>query len=172
MFDVACFSWIALCFALSFRGGVPLAAGLTLCADFFLIFTQYYAAGLAFFLLVQAAYIQYLRGRAFRWQYLAALPFAACLPVPVLGCAYALLFLCHFYFAIKKAGVGRGVAARLYALALVLFAACDVAVAWGYFHTPMPGVAWLFYAPSQLLLALTARPWRPPRRPSRPRKGR
>lgn len=171
MFDFICFSWIGLCFLLSFFGGVPLAAGLTLCADFFLVFTTHYAAGLAFFILVQIAYLRNLQGRGFPpWYFL--LFAAAALPVPLLGVSYALLFFRHFFLAIKKARACRSVSAMLYVLALVLFAACDVTVAWGYLMRPAPRVVWLFYAPSQFLLALTARPWQPPRQSFRRRKGR
>ena len=60
----------------------------------------------------------------------------------------------------------------LYVLALVLFAACDITVAWGYFAQPAPETAWLFYAPSQFLLALTARAWQLPQRFFHQRKGR
>lgn len=172
MFDFVCFSWIVLCFLLSFIGGVPLAAGLTLCADFFLIFTARYAAGLAFFLLAQLAYIWRLRGLPFRRRYFAVLLPALFLPIPILGGIYALLFLCHFYFAAKKARAYRSVSAMLYVLALMLFAACDSTVAWGYFTQPAPEIVWLFYAPSQFLLALTARPWQLPQRSFRQQKER
>lgn len=171
MFDVLCFSWIAFCFLLSFFGGVPLAAGLTLCADFFLIFTTHYAIGLAFFILAQSAYLQSLRHKPFRWQYFAALPLAFLLPLPALGGGYALLFARHFYFAMKKARAYKNAPAMLYVLALVLFAACDLTVAWGYFARPAPVLIWLFYAPSQFLLALTAKPWQPPRRFFHSRRG-
>lgn len=171
MFDFICFSWIVLCFLLSFFGGVPLAAGLTLCADFFLVFTTHYTAGLAFFLLVQLAYLQNLQERAFPPPYFLLLA-AAVLPVPLLGAAYAALFLWHFILAIKKARAYRDAPAMLYVLALVLFAACDVTVARGYFMRPAPGIVWLFYAPSQFLLALTARGWQPPRQLFRLRRGR
>ena len=171
MFDFICFSWIALCFLLSFLGGVPLAAGLTLCADFFLIFTTRCAAGLALFLLVQLAYLRNLQGRAFPLRYFLLLA-AAVLPVPLLGAAYAALFLRHFILAAKKARAYGNAPAKLYVLALVLFAACDITVARGYFMRPAPGIVWLFYAPSQLLLALTARAWQPPQQLFRPWRGR
>lgn len=170
MFDILCFSWIVFCFLLSFLGGVPLAAGLTLCADFFLIFTTRYAVGLAFFILVQSAYLQSLRNKPFRWQYFAVLPPMLFLPVPVLGGCYAMLFARHLFLAAKKARTDN---IRLpYLSALVLFAACDLTVAWGYFIRPAPALIWLFYAPSQFLLALTAKPWQPPRRFFHSRKGR
>ncbi len=164
MFDFVCFLWIGFCFLLSFIGGVPLAAGLTLCADFFLIYTTHYAIGLAFFILVQLAYIQNLREIPFCLWHPAVLPLAYFLPLPALAGIYALLFLCHFYFAIKKAKVYRSVPAMLYVFALMLFTACDITVAWGYLTQPAPETVWLFYAPSQFLLALTARAWRLPQR--------
>ena len=45
-------------------------------------------------------------------------------------------------------------------------------VAWGYFAQPAPETVWLFYAPSQFLLALTARAWQLPQRFFHQRKGR
>lgn len=112
-----------------------------------------------------------LREMPFRLWYPAVFPLAYLLPLPALGGIYALLFFCHFYFAIKKAGTYRSIAAMLYVLALVLFTVCDITVAWGYFTQPAPETVWLFYAPSQLLLALTARAWRLPQRFFRQRKG-
>lgn len=66
-----------------------------------------------------------------------------------------LLFLFHMRKVIKK--VPFGARPKWHLFGLFLFACCDITVAWGYFHTPIPQLIWLFYAPSQLLLALTAR---------------
>ncbi len=149
------FLWIFLCFLLSFWQGVPLAALFTLCADFFLLFTPFYASGLFCFLLVQLAYLQNLRSRPFPVQTLLLLPLGILLPVPFLGILYAFLFCCHLIFTIKKAQ--PRLSHRLYLCGLLLFICCDITVAWGYFRQPLPPLIWFFYAPSQLLLALTAR---------------
>ncbi|MGN0134851.1 MAG: hypothetical protein ACI4AO_08995, partial [Anaerotignum sp.] len=63
----------------------------------------------------------------------------------------------HFFLALQKEKAQPSVSRKLYLFGLVLFICCDVTVAWGYFFTPVPGLIWLFYAPSQLLLALTAK---------------
>lgn len=149
------FFWIFLCFLLSFWGGLPLAAFFTLWADYFLLFTEHYAAGLVFFLLVQTAYLQHLRGRPFPLWAVGLFPLGLCLSLPLLGIGYGLLFFLHIKLAIKK--VQPSCSKKLYLFGLFLFLCCDLTVAWGYFHTPNPRLIWLFYAPSQLLLAVTAR---------------
>ncbi len=156
--DISRFSIILLCFLLSFWRGLPFAAFLTLCADFFLIFTDAYTIGISFFLFVQLAYLQNLRNRPFPPQAFILFPLFLCLPILFLGFCYAILFLCHFLLAVKKAQ--PCLSAKLYLLGLILFLCCDITVAWGYFHTPNPRLIWFFYAPSQLLLALTAAPTR------------
>ena len=149
------FLWIFFCFLLSFRKGLPLAAFLTLWADFFLIFTKEYAVGISIFLFAHLAYLQNLKGKSFPWVSVLFLPPLFCLPLVFPGICYAVLFSFHIKEAIKK--VQRGTCPKLYLLGLILFVCCDITVAWGYFHTPVPWLIWLFYAPSQLLLALTAK---------------
>lgn len=153
--DLSRFLWIFFCFLLSFWKGLPAAAFFTLLADFFLLFTEHYAAGLSFFLLVQIAYLQNLRNQSFPLRFLWLLPLGFLCPIRFLGSCYALLFFFHIKTAIKKAQFGFR--PKLYLFGLLLFVCCDITVAWGYFHTPIPQLIWLFYAPSQLLLALTAR---------------
>ena len=170
------FLWIFLCFLLSFWNGLPLAAALTLCADYFLLFTPHYAAGMVFFLLVQYTYIQALRNRPLSLWGILLSPFLMNLPLWLLGLLYGLLFLRHFSLAYKgispkqkEPPIPSGALSitllpqaadscrRLYFLALILFALCDITVAWGYLYRPLPNLIWLFYAPGQLLLALTAK---------------
>lgn len=148
------FFWIFLCFLLSFRRGLPQAAFLTLCADGVFLFTEQMAVGLAIFLFVQWAYLCNLNGTVFLWRWLLLLPLFSLLPLFLLGFGYAVLFLRHFQLARQRKKAQP--VCRLYLLGLVLFLCCDVLVAWGYFRTPVPHAVWLFYAPSQLLLALTA----------------
>lgn len=154
--DIFRFFWIFLCFLLSFWRGLPLAAFFTLLADYFLLFTENHAAGLSFFLLVQIAYLQNLRNLSFPIWALSFLPLGLFLPLPLLGSCYALLFFFHFKEAIKK--VQFGFRPKLYLIGLILFAFCDISVAWGYFSAPNPALIWFFYTPSQLILALTATP--------------
>lgn len=156
MMDRIRFLWIVFCFLLSFWKGLPMAALLTLCGDYFLLFTDSYAVGVSFFLLVQTVYLCHLRGRGFPWRALLLLPVGILLPLLFLGILYAVLFFLHFTLALQKEKAQSSVSRRLYLLGLVLFICCDVTVAWGYFSTPVPWLIWLFYAPSQLLLALTA----------------
>ena len=151
------FLWIVFCFLLSFWKGLPMAALLTLWGDYFLLFTEHYSVGVSFFLLVQMAYLRHLQGRAFPWRALFFLPIGMVLPLLFLGILYAVLFLFHFFLAWQKEKAQPSVSRKLYLLGLVLFICCDVTVAWGYFFTPVPWLIWLFYAPSQLLLSLTAK---------------
>ncbi len=152
-----CFLWIVLCFFLSFWRGLPMAALFTLCGDFFLLFTGFYGTGVAFFLLAQLAYLCNLRQLAFPWPAILLLPLALLLPLVFLGGLYGLLFFCHFLLAWKIEKAQPSLYRKLYLLGLVLFICCDLLVAWGYFFTAHPRWIWGFYAPSQLLLALTAR---------------
>ena len=148
------FFWIFLCFLLSFWRGLPAAAFLTLCADGVFLFTEQYAVGMAFFLFVQWAYLCNLNGTAFLWRWLLLLPFIGFLQPFVLGFGYAALFLRHFLLAWQRKQAQP--ACKLYLFGLVLFLCCDMLVVWGYLVSPVPDLVWLFYAPSQLFLALTA----------------
>lgn len=153
--DELCFLWILFCFLLSFWQGLPMAALFTMIADYFLLFTENIAAGLSFFILVQTAYLQNLRRHPFPLAILLLLPVGMYCPIPVLGSCYGVLFFLHLKLAMKK--VQPSCSKKLYLFGLFLFLCCDLTVAWGYFHTPNPRLIWLFYAPSQFLLTLTAR---------------
>ena len=148
------FFWIFLCFLLSFWRGLPQAAFLTLCADGVFLFTEQATVGVAVFLFVQWAYLCNLNGTVFLWRWLLLLPFLSFLPLFLLGGGYAVLFFRHVQLAWQRKKAQP--AFRLYLLGLLLFLCCDALVAWGYFFAPVPHLVWLFYAPSQLLLALTA----------------
>lgn len=157
MIDKIRFLWILFCFLLSFWSGLPFAALYTLLGDYFLLFTEHYAVGVSFFLLVQLVYLSHLRRHSFPWQAWLFLPIGSCMPLPLLGILYAILFFCHFFLALRKKRVQPSFFKKGYLLGLLLFICCDITVAWGYFFTPVPWLIWLFYAPSQLLLALTAK---------------
>lgn len=155
--DMIRFLWIFFCFLLSFWNGLPMAALFTLCGDYFLLFTDVYGAGVSFFILTQLAYLRNLQGYSFPWRVLLFLSVGLCIPLLLLGVLYAFFFLCHVSLALQKEKAQPSLFRKLYLFGLMLFICCDLVVAWGYFFTPIPWLIWLFYAPSQLLLALTGK---------------
>lgn len=163
------FSVICLCLLPATRYGVPMAAAFTVLSDGFLLFSPYEKMGVFFFCLVQLFYISFfLDKHPSPWYFFCCLPLLL-LPLPVLGGVYALLFLLHVFLAFslwkqKKAKPIFG----LYLLGLFLFICCDISVAIGYFNAPNPVVIWIFYAPSQMLLAFTAKALPPLPRPFAP----
>ena len=159
------------------RGGdrlVPPALALTALADLFLlVLNRHYVLGVAIFLGVQTLYLLRLRragaGQALSLRALLALGLG--LAVYVLGLASPLNLLCALYFSQLLANAClawtvRGRRGRVFALGLTLFIGCDVCV--GLFNLPQlvpPPLhdfarvgMWLFYLPSQALIALSALP--------------
>ncbi|WP_442870827.1 lysoplasmalogenase family protein [Anaerotignum sp.] len=149
---------ICLCLIPAFRHGVFGAAFFTVISDCFLLFTPYYKIGVYFFCLVQLCYINFFSDKKppillFFFSLLLLV-----LPLPVMGGIYAFLFFIHAFLAFslwkqKKAEPFCG----LYLLGLILFICCDTLVAIGYFTAPQPILIWIFYGPSQLILAFSAR---------------
>ena len=154
--DLWRFSWVGFCFFLSFWRGIPLAAFLTLCADAFLLFTEWYGAGVYCFLWVHSIYERQITGRKLFGQKGWLLLFCSALPLQALGIVYAEVFAHHGFAAVQKEKVQPSFRGKLYLCGLFCFLCCDLLVAWGYFFLPLPVWVWRFYAPSQLLLALTA----------------
>ena len=175
------YSGILLClgFALLARvkwGGdwlVPLALALTAGADWFLLVRgDHYALGIALFLCVQTVY--YLRQRRAgvpaAYPLRAGLALVAGLGLYLLNLATPVNLLAGLYFSQLLSNTilswtRPGRRWRLFALGLTLFVGCDTCV--GLFNalpaaSPLyPAVAvgmWLFYLPSQVLIALTALP--------------
>ena len=175
------YAGVLLCLAFSLwcalRGGdrlVPPALALTALADLFLlVLDRWYALGVVIFLFAQSAYLIRLRlasGRAW-WPVRAGVPLLAALALYALGHATALDLLAGLYFSqllvnAVLAWTLPGRRWRLFALGLSLFICCDLCV--GAFNSPglVPAGAyrfaqvgmWLFYLPSQVLIALSALP--------------
>ena len=169
---------LCLLFALACaaRGGdrlVPPALALTAGADWFLLVrNDHYGLGVALFLCVQSVYYLRLRraGAAGAWTLRAGLALAAGLGLYALGLASPLNLLAALYFSqllsnTVLAWTGRGRRGRIFAAGLTLFVGCDLCV--GLFNTlsaasPLYGAVsvgmWLFYLPSQVLIALSALP--------------
>ena len=167
-----CLAFAALC---ALRGGdrlVPAALALTACADWFLLVrNDHYAAGVALFLCVQTVYLVRLRrnraGSACRLR--SGLALGAGLGVYALDMASPLNLLAALYYSQLLSNTALawslGRKQRRFALGLTLFVGCDTCV--GLFNTlpaasplyPAVSVAvWLFYLPSQVLIALSALP--------------
>lgn len=174
------YAGILLCLAFSLlcaaRGGdrlAPLALALTACADWFLLVRGgRYALGVALFLCVQAVYLLRLRraGAPSAWFLRSSLALLGGLAVCAAGMASPLNLLAALYFSqllsnTALAWTRRGTRWRIFALGLTLFIGCDACV--GLFNvlppsSPLfPAVSigmWLFYLPSQVLIALSALP--------------
>ena len=160
------YAGIVLCLAFSLLGTdrlVPVALALTAGADWFLLVrNDRYLLGIALFLAVQAVYFLRLRraGADRAWPLRSALALGAGLGVYALGMASAVNLAAALYFSQLAAN-----ALSAWTLGLTLFVGCDVCV--GLFNVLPPGSApyfavsvgmWLFYLPSQVLIALSAFP--------------
>lgn len=172
-----CLAFSLLCAA---RGGdrlVPIALALTAGADWFLLVrNDCYILGVALFLCVQTVYFLRLRAAGAPAAYLlrSSLALGTGLAVYTLGMAVGqaapLNLLAALYFSqllsnTILAWTGQGRRRRRFALGLTLFVGCDACV--GLFNalpaaSPLyPAVSvgmWLFYLPSQVLIALSALP--------------
>lgn len=170
-----CLTYALLCAA---RGGdrlVPAALLLTAGADWFLLVrNDHYAVGIALFLCVQTVYLLRLRLRHAGAH--AAAPLRAGLALFVelalhfLNMAVPVNQMAGLYFSQLLANTIlawtlNGKRWRCFALGLTLFVGCDACV--GLFNalpaaSPLyPAVSvgmWFFYLPSQVLIALSARP--------------
>ena len=172
---------ILLCLAFSLLaclqwGGdwlIPPALTLTAGADWFLLVrNDHYAAGIALFLCVQAAYCLRLRrmGAGSGWPLRAALALGAGAGLCALGLASPVNLLAGLYFSQLLSNTvlawrGKGRLQRLFAVGLTLFVGCDLCV--GLFNLRPPNLVlyylvsvgmWFFYLPSQVLIALSALP--------------
>lgn len=175
------YAGILLCLAFSVwaavRGGdrlTPIALTLTAAADSLLLVADaHYALGVLIFLGAQSAYLIRLRrasGRTF-YALRLLLPLAAGIALYALGEASPLNLLAGLYFSqlVCNTAIAWTLPARpfrILAAGLTLFIGCDVCV--GAFNAPAlvgPGLwraasfgMWLFYLPSQVLIALSALP--------------
>lgn len=175
------YAGILLCLAFALLGRfwwggdrlIPLALALTAGADWFLLVrNDHYAVGVALFLCVQTAYYLRLRrmGADGGWPLRSALALGAGLGLYALGLATPVNLLAGLYFSqlasnTVLAWMVKGRPGRLFAVGLTLFVGCDLCV--GLFNA-LPQDAplyfavsvgmWLFYLPSQVLIALSALP--------------
>ena len=167
---------ILLCLAFALRGGdwlVPIALALTAGADWFLLVrNDCYALGIGLFLCVQTVYFLRLRraGAGSAYPLRSGLALGAGLAVYAAGMAAPLNLLAALYFSQLLSNTAlawtlKGRSRRLFALGLTLFVGCDVCV--GLFNALPPASSlypavsvgmWLFYLPSQVLIALSALP--------------
>lgn len=168
-----CLAFALLC---AFKGGdrlIPAALALTACADWFLLVrNDCYVLGVALFLCVQTVYFFRLRrgGAPAAWPLRSGLALGLGLAAYAVGLATPLNLLAMLYFSqllsnTALAWTRKGKGARRFALGLTLFVGCDACV--GLFNALPPGSAlypaasigmWLFYLPSQVLIALSALP--------------
>ena len=177
------YTGILLCLLLSiycaFRGGdrlVPAALLLTALADsLLLVLDRYYALGTGIFLGVQILYllrIRRLTGRSL-WLLRVLIPLAAAAVLYGLSMLTPLNLLAGLYFSqllvnTIAAWSRNNRSMRCFAVGLTLFVGCDLCVAirnaGTLFPLPMRSFArvgmWLFYLPSQVLIALSAMPSR------------
>lgn len=159
------------------RGGdrlVPPALALTALADLFLlVLNRYYPLGVAIFLVVQTLYLLRLRrdGADSALWLRAGLALILALAVYGLGMLSPLNLLVCLYFSqllsnTCLAWTVKGRSQRLFALGLTLFVGCDVCVGLFNLSGLVPDALyqfarvgmWLFYLPSQVLIALSAYP--------------
>lgn len=172
-----CLGFAALC---ALRGGdrlVPPALALTACADWFLLVrNDHYALGVALFLCVQTVYFLRLRraGAPAAWPLRTGLALVSGLAVCAVELAVRrapspldLLAALYFSQLLSNAALAWTLAGRpwrRFALGLTLFVGCDICV--GLFNVRIPSLVyflaavgmWLFYLPSQVLIALSALP--------------
>jgi hypothetical protein len=174
---IACFVFAC---AFSLLGGgknflVPVALALTLVADLFLlVLGKYYEVGVAVFIMAQSTYFAHLcvmRGKAklsiiLRLSVIVALE----LIIAVAGIFSVLNALCAAYFTMlcfnlidSALLINKESRAVLLTVGFALFILCDVCVGLNNLLPPLSALAplvsygmWLFYFPSQTLLAMTA----------------
>lgn len=174
------YAGVLLCLAfsvlLALWGGdrlVPLALSLTAAADWFLLVqNDCYALGVVIFLAVQTVYLLRLRraGAGGDFAFRMGLALLMGLGLRSLNMATPLNLLAGLYFAqllcnTVLAWTLQGRAWRLFALGLTLFVGCDLCVGLANSNLTFSGLEraasvgmWLFYLPSQVLIALSTLP--------------
>lgn len=166
-----CLTFSLLCARWGGDGLVFPALALTALADVLLLLVDgLYPLGVLLFLGAQTVYLVRLRRASgeSRWLLRAALPLVIGAVIAELGLGTPLNLLAGLYFSqllvsTLLAWVTPG--QRLFAAGLTLFVCCDLCVA--AYNTLAPGTGlypfarvgmWLFYLPSQVLIALSALP--------------
>ena len=163
------YAGIVLCFIRALYGRnriIALAFGLTLISDFILLLlNRYYAAGVCFFILVQMTYLYFLYRQQCRpYLLFRSLVFCFGLAALLVCRQIDLLNLVVLFYFINLLGNAlssfTNPKLRLMSLGFVLFICCDVCVG---LHNLLPDgrlydivtyCMWLFYLPSQVLIAL------------------
>ncbi len=166
-----CVLFAVLCAARGSEARIPVALCFTAAADFFLlVIDRNYLAGILLFLVVQTLYLTYLRQRTgklwlpFRLFCIALVAVVVC----VTDLRSALNLLAGIYFTLL---VGNMILSwtqkenvpRLFAAGLTLFICCDLCVGGHALPALIPAGLyaftrigmWMFYLPSQVLLALS-----------------
>ena len=162
LFKYAFMIWVFL-FALSAQAkkespAMKTALGITLVCDFLLLFTQYQTLGVSLFCFVQMIYIFHFstKKRQHMLILVLLLPFTFLFPraYPFIYYYYACCIALHLTIALQNY-LSYGQPCLPMLLAISLFALCDISVAvYNVFHIPLFGtLMWLFYAPSQFLIA-------------------
>ena len=169
------FAFIAICFsiaALSFFACkskrdwlfLTIALGFTLWADYFLILHDRHLPGVAVFCFAHAAYILRATNKPPKLLLGLALFIPAFFwldPIYVFTALYATLFISNIYITARHLKYNR----ILGVTGLLLFAACDICVLIfnlpAYFGAPswlrdIYPMIWVFYLPSQIILAISA----------------
>ncbi|GHV38753.1 hypothetical protein FACS189490_01200 [Clostridia bacterium] len=136
---------------------------LTVLADYFIILTDRYALGVLIFCAVQTLHSYRHFGKISRWFilrrviYLAAAAFAYVFAGDILT-ALCAFYVCSLLESVFSAFLTRN---KTIIAAMVLFLFCDLFVLLFNLALPFSDLAgkiiWLFYSPSQLLLALSKR---------------
>ncbi|MGI6176716.1 MAG: hypothetical protein ACOYJC_11290 [Christensenellales bacterium] len=161
---VACCLWIAAAQTKGRGTNCIAAAFFTLTADIFLLFTRCHTLGVAVFCAAQAFRSLQFGMRKKLLGAVAVMGAAASGAVYALGLPllyavstlYAVLLLANMVYAFVKRGRGF----RLARWGMVLFVLCDMHVAaanlpWLPVYNAAFLLSWVFYMPSQLLLALS-----------------
>jgi hypothetical protein len=154
--------WCAFCIA--FPTPVCLPLFVTIICDFFLLFTAQYPLGVWLFCLVHLLYCSLLSQKSHQKKQQMLL--SSLLPFGMVWCplyfacfCYMACFCCHILLAFLKKKFFSFALGRVYLLALVLFALCDILTALLQFtkNNALVPFIWICYAPSQLLLAFAGK---------------
>ena len=176
------YSGLVLCFLYVLKHSrrdvfLVLALGLTLIADGILIYNNVSVIGVSVFILVQAThFLRFSRIRAVSPLLMlltSALVVAAGSlrsEIPflfVLAIAYAVLIFTNIYEAFRWCFTERSTASRFALIGFILFLLCDISVGLSYVTTTatLPHfitilsnyLAWAFYLPAQVLIALSGK---------------
>lgn len=159
------FSFIVICFLISLKGSLKnidcrlLASALffTTIADYFLLISHKYEIGIAFFCIAHFFYwLRYKANLKFLFfMFLGIFPFIIFKGILIsIAMLYSLFFLVTLVYSFKY----RSENSTLIKVAMILFLICDILVAiYNLTDLNLVFLIWIFYAPSQIMLALSGR---------------